>query len=123
MSIKKYKGAKGKCDAIFSKIIRKRNICERCGSKDWLQTSHIISRRFSATRTDIENAQCLCAKCHRFFTDHPVEFGRWIFKSVGEEHYDALKRKSEAVTKMDWDDELIRLTDIYNNLQENWLTD
>lgn len=123
MSIKKYKGAKGKCDVLFSKIIRQRSSCERCGSKDWLQTSHIISRRFSATRTDIENAQCLCAKCHRFFTDHPVEFGRWVFESIGEDAYDRLKRKSEAVTKTDWDAELERLKKIYENLQNDWILD
>jgi 5-methylcytosine-specific restriction endonuclease McrA len=123
MSIKKHKGAKGKCDALFSKIIRNTGICQRCGSREWLQTSHIVSRRYSATRTDLKNAQCLCAKCHRFFTAHPVEFGRWIFTSVGEREYDDLKRKSETVTKMDWDEELLRLADIYNNLQTDWITD
>lgn len=123
MSIKKFKGAKGKCDVIFSLIIRHRNSCERCGSRDFLQTSHILSRRFSATRTDVSNAQCLCAKCHRYFTDHPVEFTRWLFDTIGEAEYDRLKRKSEQVTKINWDEELLRLQTIHANLKDDWVTD
>lgn len=123
MSIKKYKGAKGKCDVLFSKIIRYGKRCQRCGSGDSLQCSHIVSRRFSNTRTDTDNAQALCAKCHRFFTDHPVEFGRWVFTTVGEEEYNQLKRKSEATTKVDWDEELVRLKALYAELENDWITD
>jgi 5-methylcytosine-specific restriction endonuclease McrA len=123
MSIKKYKGAKGKADVLFSKIIRHNKGCQRCGSRNSVQCSHIVSRRFSNTRTDTDNAQALCAKCHQFFTTHPVEFGKWVFSTIGEEKYNQLKRKSEATTKVDWDNELARLQDIYNNLQADWITD
>lgn len=112
MAIARAKGSKGKCDALFSKIIRSVGYCEKCGSTDWLQTSHIISRRYSATRCDERNSQCLCAKCHRYFTDWPKEFSRWITDSVGISTYEELKLKSESVTKMDWDAELDRLTQI-----------
>lgn len=109
MPVARMKGAKGKCDVLFSKIIRSIGACERCGSTDWLQTSHVISRRYSATRCDLRNAQCLCAKCHRHFTDWPMEFARWIDVSLGDETYQSLKRQSVSVTKVDWDAELERL--------------
>lgn len=98
----------------MSQILRlKHSCCERCGSHDWLQTSHILSRKFSATRTDLDNLQLLCARCHRHFTDHPVEFTRWLFDSIGETEYDRLYKKAHTTTKMNWDDEYQRLKDLY----------
>ena len=112
--IKRYKGAKGKCDKLISAILRlHHSSCERCGSRDWLQTSHIIGRKFSATRTDLSNLQLLCAKCHRYFTDHPVEFTRWLFESIGEPEYDRLHQKAHTAIKLDWDAELIRLKELH----------
>jgi hypothetical protein len=123
MSIKKMKGAKGKCDSLVSKIIRSRGSCERCGKRDYLQTSHIISRRYSATRCDILNLQCLCAGCHRWFTDNPVDFTRWIFATIGEQEYDRLAAKARLFTKVNWDDEYIRLKILYDNLPRDWIVD
>lgn len=104
MSISKAKGAKGRCDKLYSQIIRNVGKCERCGSREWLQTSHIISRRYSATRCDLRNAQCLCAACHRRFTDWPREFSHWITESIGSQLYDELRAKSESATKVDWEE-------------------
>jgi hypothetical protein len=116
--IARVKGAKGKCDVLASKITRSVGKCKRCNSTEWLQTSHIISRRYAATRTNLENLECLCAKCHRFFTDHPVEFTKWIFSSnsIGEAKYEELRKLSLAYTKMDWDEELTRLKEIAKEL-------
>lgn len=107
--IKQAKGVRGKADKLASQIVRSIGHCERCGSTDWLQCSHIVSRRYSATRTDLENLQCLCAKCHRYFTLWPKEFSRWITQSIGIEKYEQLKRKAETVTKVDWSAEYERL--------------
>lgn len=77
-----------------------------------------MGRKFSATRTDETNAQPLCASCHRFFTDHPVEFTRWLFSSIGEAEYDRLYRKAHSATKMDWDTELIRLKELHEQTKK-----
>lgn len=112
MSIARAKGYKGKCDALTSKIVRSLGYCEKCGSTEWLQTSHIISRRYSATRCDLRNLQCLCAGCHRHFTDWPKEFSRWITASIGVELYEELRRLAEVPTKMDWEAEYERIKQV-----------
>lgn len=110
------KGAKGKCDKLFSQIIRSAGKCQRCGSTDNLQTAHIITRKYSATRTDERNAWCLCARCHRRLTDWPREHSRYITETIGSEVYDELRLKAEAVTKMNWDMELDRLKEVARGL-------
>lgn len=107
--VKRYKGAKGKADKQFSLIIRSLGHCERCGSSENLQTAHIISRRYSATRTDLRNAWCLCASCHRRLTDWPRDHSHYITETIGSDLYEELQRKAETVTKVDWDEELERL--------------
>ncbi len=113
MTIYRPKGAKGKCDVLFSKIIRRPGVCLHCGSTANLQCAHIISRLYSATRTDTRNAWCLCATCHYRFTGWPREHSHFITETIGSEVYDELKAKAETVTKMDWDAELVRLKEIY----------
>ncbi len=112
MAIKQMRGYKKKCDDLAGKITRSAGACMRCGSTEWLQTSHIIGRRYSGTRTDLRNLQCLCASCHRRFTDWPREFSRWITESIGSELYEELQRKAETVSKMDWETEYIRLKEL-----------
>ena len=110
MGIKQARGDKGKCDKLVRQILlTQHSKCERCGSEEWLQVSHIISRRYSATRCDLDNVQLLCAKCHRRFTDWPREFSHWITQSIGSEKYDELSAKANQVTKMDWTAERQRL--------------
>lgn len=103
------KGAKGKCDKLFSRIVRSVGQCVRCGSTDNLQCAHIISRKYSATRTDTTNAWCLCARCHRRLTDWPREHSHFITETIGSERYEELRLKAESVTKVDWDAEYERL--------------
>lgn len=112
------KGAKGKADKLFSKIIRARGACENCGSTNvsTLQCAHIISRKYSATRTDTRNAYCLCAKCHFRFTGWPREFSHFITRTTGSDTYNELKLKAETVTKMDWDAEYERLKQIAKDM-------
>lgn len=112
------KGAKGKCDKLFSLIIRNEGKCERCGSTENLQCAHIISRKYSATRTDQNNAWSLCAKCHRRLTDWPREHSHFITQTIGSERYDELRLKAEQITKMNWDIELERLKLIYKEMEK-----
>lgn len=94
---------KGKSDALFSKIIRSRGSCLRCGSRDYLQCAHVISRRYSNTRCDLRNAWCLCSKCHLRLTNWPVEHTEFIEKTIGLETYAQLRAKAMVVDKkVDW---------------------
>lgn len=110
------KGAKGKCDKLFSRIVRDVGKCQRCGQTDNLQTAHIIGRKYSATRTDLNNAWCLCATCHRRLTDWPREHSHYITETIGSAKYDELRNKAEQVTKMNWEDEYERLKEIAKQL-------
>jgi DNA polymerase III alpha subunit len=103
------KGAKAKADRLFSQLIRSRGRCESCGSTSYLQTAHVVSRRFSATRCDENNALCLCAKCHHHYTDHPVEWGRFVVEHMGETAYEWLRDKALHGAKVDWQEVAARL--------------
>ncbi len=114
MSIARAKGPRGKADALFSKIIRAKGFCERCLESDYskLQTSHVVSRLYSATRCDTANAQCLCSGCHRYFTNNPIEFSLWIDATLGMDEYLRLKHKAlepRKFGKQFWESEIVRL--------------
>lgn len=112
------KGDKGKATKLHSKIVRSRGVCQRCGETDYskLECAHIISRTYSATRTDENNAWCLCHRCHFRLTKWPREHSHFITETIGSERYEALRRKAETVTKMDWTAEKLRLQKIYDDL-------
>lgn len=121
MAVKRFKGAKAKCDVLFSQIIRSIGECEAAGyapgqCSQQLQCMHIISRRFSNTRTDLRNAFSGCAAHHRFYTDHPREFSKFITETWAQVYYEHIYRKSQEVGKIDWDDELERLKEIKKQL-------
>lgn len=105
------KGDKAKATKLHSLIVRSRGRCERCGEQDYskLQCAHIISRKYSATRTDENNSWSLCAKCHRRLTDFPREHSHFITDTIGSEAYEVLRERAETVTKLDWSQELARL--------------
>lgn len=113
--ITKAKRAKGKADRLFSQLIRSRGACEKCGERDYskLQCAHIISRRYSATRTDERNAWCLCARDHLRLTDHPDEHVAFIFQTIGPEVFEELKVKAYAGIQGGpeafWESEVVRL--------------
>lgn len=124
MAVKRFKGAKAKCDKLFSEIIRSVGECEasmlgNCSSQ--LQCMHIISRRYSNTRTDLRNAFSGCAAHHRFFTDNPREFSKFITQTWAQEYYDHVYQKSQEYRKVNWDDEYLRLKDIKSQL-DNCIT-
>ena len=106
------KGAKGRATRLHALITRDFGKCMNCGTTNALQCAHIISRKYSHTRTDLNNAFCLCASCHMTFTDNPVEFGKFTIDQIGEDNYYALYRKRERIDKMDWETEAKRLREI-----------
>ena len=106
------KGPKGKATRLHALITRAYDKCLRCDNTHALQCAHIISRKYAQTRTDLDNAFCLCASCHMYFTDNPVEFGQFTIDQIGETNYTDLLRKRQVIAKVDWDAEVIRLTEI-----------
>lgn len=132
MSIAQAKGDRGKADKIFSLLIRSTMYCERCGARCPcevapkkhtqgcpLTCSHIVGRTTSWTRTLLDNAQCLCFKCHAEFTADPVAFTKWLESTIGLEEYYRLKQISnEGIgTKFDWAAEVIRLKGLQKEME------
>ena len=76
------KGAKGRATRLHALITRDFGKCMNCGNSHALQCAHIISRKYGNTRTDLENAFCLCASYHMRFTDNPVEFGKFTIDQI-----------------------------------------
>lgn len=118
MAIHRPKGAKGKCDILFSKIIRSKGFCENCGRSNGvqLQCAHIISRRYSGTRCELMNAWCLCAGCHRRFTDWPREHSKFITETIGSDQYERLREKAEETNKVDWEEVLVFLKGVAKDM-------
>lgn len=96
------KTAKNKADALFSLIVRSKGACEHCGKTTWLQTAHWLGRRYSNIRCDFDNAFCLCAGCHRYFTADPTAWTDWAIGQRGRETYDRLREAANRQSSVDW---------------------
>lgn len=115
------KGDRGKATRLHSLIVRERAgfVCENCGNTrddSQIQCAHIISRAYSFTRTDEDNAFALCAKCHFYFGKWPMEFAKFVYEKIGEEKYESLAAKAleGKGKKFDWKSEIIRLEEARN---------
>jgi hypothetical protein len=106
------KGPKAEATRLHSKIVRLRGSCQSCGATENLQCAHIVSRRYANTRTDVDNAFCLCAGCHMRFTEWPLEFAEFVHMKIGETAYDRLREKAHRTTKVRWEDEVKRLKEM-----------
>jgi hypothetical protein len=96
------KAAKNKADHLFSLIVRSKGFCENCGGNSFVQTAHWLSRRYSNIRTDFDNAFCLCASCHRFFTADPTAWTDWAISQRGRATYDRLREAANRQSSVDW---------------------
>lgn len=109
------RGLKGRATSLHSKVVRARGACQSCVESDYtrLQCAHIMSRRYAATRTDENNAFCLCARCHMRYTEHADEWMDFIDSTIGRAEFDRLKAKASAGVKTSeafWRAEMDRLT-------------
>ncbi len=99
-----------KLDKLFSKIVRFKGYCEKCGRTTNLQCAHIYSRSNKNMRWDFENAVCLCASHHLFWGHkEPAEFIKWAgqFKDL---NYLARKKAMSKPLKMaDLENKLMEL--------------
>ena len=109
-----------KCDAIFSKIIRLRGKCEKCGSTSNLQTAHVIGRANKQVRFDPENCLCLCTKCHIFWAHRePIEFAEWVKEYLGEALYNALRFRALRTDKFDFESKYLELKGLYEEISKS----
>jgi len=71
--------------------------CEHCLEEDvWLNSCHMVGRRYRATRWDTQNGMCLCFVCHRQYDEHgPLEedIKRRV---IGEKHYEKIRQKAKG---------------------------
>jgi 5-methylcytosine-specific restriction endonuclease McrA len=109
VTVARAKGAKARADKFFSLIVRSKGACENCGLTTNLQCAHIRSRRFNNTRCELLNAFCLCAACHRKFTDEPLLFASFVHEKRTPAEIRWLDRKSLDIGKVDWDEIAVRL--------------
>ena len=70
-------------DKVVPQIIKLRDeqICQRCGhycSGQGCHWSHIYSRTRLSMRWNLLNAIVLCAGCHQWWHDNPIDSGRWF---------------------------------------------
>lgn len=70
---------KRKADKLFSQIVRRKGFCERCLRSSNLQCAHIVSRTNKNLRWNLDNAVCLCYRCHFHWAHrNPLEFTEWV---------------------------------------------
>lgn len=97
-------------DTYFSKYLRlKYKQCEKCGRKGegdlgifGLQASHFHSRRKQSVRFDLENVDCLCISCHRYFTEEREHYREWKRVKLGIKGYEALEIRANTTGKKDY---------------------
>jgi len=76
--------------------------CEYCGNLKSLNSHHIFSKRHRATRWDIDNGICLCAKHHtlgNFSAHQSPDFTLWMLGYVGLDRYKKIQGQAYQVKK------------------------
>lgn len=123
-AVAKGKGAKAKATRLHSEFVRSRGECERCGKRGvTFDCAHIIGRRYSAIRTDENNAWCLCKGCHMRLTEHPDEHMAFVAQTIGMVAFDELKKRAlEGVksTERFWLAEVARLQGLLERRRVKW---
>ena len=97
----------GRLDTLFSLLIRGRvdytceaRVTTNCdGSYGQMQCSHLFGRRHRSTRFFPTNAACHCSSCHRYLTENPYEFGKWIERHLGKQGAEELRLRAHTTLK------------------------
>lgn len=100
------RGIDGSLDRVFSRLVRERADyeCENCGinlrhDTRLAHAAHIHSRKHRATRWHSLGAMCLCASCHRRFTDFPLEWDSAVARILGEPNREDVRRLANCIRK------------------------
>ena len=98
---------KHKLDPEFSKLVRSKLFCEKCGRRGELSTfddAHVVGRINLTLRWCILNHLCLCFQCHRFFWhEEPLEAARWFKEKFPERYQYLMKAKNIIVQRTEED--------------------
>jgi 5-methylcytosine-specific restriction endonuclease McrA len=91
-------------DKLIGPLVRSRGVCEATERphKGVIQWAHIVSRSYHNTRWDLDNAFALCAGCHKFYTDRPLEWEQFVISKIGEDKLRLLKEKALTHEKVDY---------------------
>lgn len=67
------------CDRLWQQIIRAKacNKCRICGGHN-VSGHHLIKRRYSKFRWDLDNGYALCIYCHELVERQPFTFDMWM---------------------------------------------
>src|SRR2546423_1635362 len=84
-------------DMLFSKLVRARGFCQKCGGVGPFECAHIIRRRYLRTRWVEENAWCLCHYCHRQVDTNDMLFSNLIYETIGWGRYEKLHQLAHAM--------------------------
>ena len=96
--IPKKKKLENECDKLWSQcVIARDGTCRGTNSSDRLSAHHIRSRTHRSTRWDLDNGLCLSWKVHFLQKANPERFQDLIINIIGDDEYQALKRKSLQV--------------------------
>lgn len=97
------KGLKTKADKLWSLAVKLRAgmKCERCHKTDTLNSHHVISRKFNSLRHDLDNGVCICASCHFWAHQNPIESSLWFLSKRGEEWHTQLVFRKNKIIKND----------------------
>lgn len=92
-------------DKWFSACVRERAnwTCEKSGLIDpegqvngvsrVLECAHVYGRRSRNVRWHPFNAFCLSHRWHKYFTENPIEFQRFVFEKLGELKHELLRER------------------------------
>lgn len=92
------------CDDLFSLVVRlrDRNECRLCTGKYRIQSAHLISRRYLATRWTTENAWALCWPCHVRYTFDPLGWDALCEAALGPVDWAQMKAAAQERVRPDY---------------------
>lgn len=99
-----WKADRLECDKLMARIVKfEHPACMNCHRTDRyrLQWAHGFSRKYNATRYDVENSFVLCDACHMVFTYNPIAWTAWMRLRLGPEKYEALERRAQLMVRFD----------------------
>ena len=124
---KKKSTTKNVIAANLARVIwRTKGFCEDCGRKysdGWqMQGAHVFGTgAYPRLAGDIRNGMCLCAACHRKWTNNP-EWYNFVKESRVGKYYITLLSMSTRSEKVNWLDRIDFLNEIKRAIEANEMT-
>src|SRR3990167_7670347 len=89
-----------KADALIRERVRERDkVCQKCGSPQASQPSHVYSRNDKRIRWDENNILWMCYFCHiQWWHREPMEAHEW-FKAKFPDRWKYLQKKRKELSK------------------------